>query len=489
MSMLMVVLASIVLVPQPTRLVEGTGTCPTGAVVRAVTDAAIPSEGYRLSVRPDEIVIASSDVAGRFYAEQTLAQLRDGAAYPCVEIEDAPAFRWRGFMLDEGRHFFGKEVVRRLLDAMAMHKLNVLHWHLTEDQGWRLDVPGLPELAKYGSVRPSSPRRGALLKRLPERYRFAIDQNTEPYGPYFYTRADLKEIVDYAAARHITVVPEVDLPGHTLSALAAYPNLACVPTNIVPRAAGTVWGIYPDVLCLGNDETVRFIEKVLDYVCEVFPSKVIHIGGDECPSVRWEKCPKCRARMAAEGLSKPGELQTWITRQMSAYLEKKGRRLMGWDEILNGELPKSAIGQSWRMASGEGAGHALVSGAAGAMRGHDMVMSPYRLTYYAIKQGLKDDPFARDGGVLTLEMAYSYDPLAGVPEEARARVLGGEGCLWSEYIWNEHDLAWRAWPRACALAEVLWSNPAPRDYADFRRRMDTHRPRLLRALINCAPME
>ena len=390
---------------------EGTGTCPTGAIVRAVTDAAIPSEGYRLSVRPNEIVVASSDAAGRFYAEQTLDQLRAGGAYPCVEIEDAPAFKWRGFMLDEGRHFFGKEVVRRLIDAMAMHKLNVLHWHLTEDQGWRIDVPGLPELAQYGSVRPSSPLRGALLKHLPRRYRFAIDQNTEPYGPYFYTRADLKEIVDYTAARHITVVPEVDLPGHTLSALAAYPNLACVPTNTVPRAAGTVWGVYPDVLCLGNDETVRF---------------------DERPSVRWEKCPKYRARMAKEGLSKPSELQTWITRRMSAYLEKKGRRLMGWDEILNGELPKSAIGHSWRMAAGEGAGHDLVSGAAGAMRGHDMVMSPYRLTYYAMKQGLKDDPFERGGGVLTLEKAYTHDPLAGVPEEARARVLGGECCLWSE---------------------------------------------------------
>lgn len=489
MQTLTLLLSAIALVPQPARLVEGTGTCPTGAVVRVVTDASVPPEGYRLSVRPDGIRITSSDAAGRFYAAQTLAQLMDGAVYPCVEIEDAPAFRWRGFLLDEGRHFFGKEVVLRLLDTMAMHKLNVLHWHLTEDQGWRLDVPGLPELAKYGSVRPSSPKRGASLRRLEGRYRFAIDQNTEPYGPYFYTRADLEEIVAAAAERHITVVPEIDLPGHTLAALAAYPELACQPTNIVPRAAGTVWGVYPDVLCIGNDAAVRFVEKVLDYVCEVFPSKVIHIGGDECPSVRWETCPKCRARMAQEGLAQPGDLQTWITRKMAAHLEKKGRRLMGWDEILNGDIPKSAIGQSWRMASGEGAGHALVSGADGAVRGHDMVMSPYRLTYFAMKQGLKDDPFERDGGVLTLAKAYSYDPLAGVPETARARVLGGEACLWSEYIWNEHDLAWRAWPRTCALAEILWTNPTPRDYADFRRRMQAHRPRLLRRLVNCAPLE
>lgn len=489
MNALIGALASIVLVPQPARLVEGAGTCPTNAAVRAVVDPSIPSEGYRLSVCPDGVVVASSDAAGRFYAERTLEQLGEGGSYPCVEIEDAPAFRWRGFMLDEGRHFFGKEVVRRLIDAMAMHKMNVLHWHLTEDQGWRIDVPGMPELVRYGSVRPSSPRRGAQLRRRPDGDGWTIEQNTEPYGPYFYTRADLKEIVDYAAARHVTIVPEVDLPGHAFAALAAYPALACAPTNIVPRAAGTVWGVIPDVLCLGNDETPRFIERVLDYVCEVFPSKVIHIGGDECPTVRWAKCPKCRARMAREGLAKPDDLQTWITRRMSAYLAKKGRRLMGWDEILNGELPKSAIGQSWRMEAGNGAGNGLVSGAAGAIRGHDMVMSPYRLTYFSLRQGLKDDPFVRGGEVLALEKAYAYDPLAGVPEEARARVLGGECCLWSEYIWNEYDLAWRAWPRTCATAEVLWTNPVPRDYADFRRRMETHRPRLLRKFVNCAPLE
>ena len=483
-----------VLVPMPREVTWREGTCPASAPVAERRDASVPKEGYRLTVAADGITVVSSDAAGAFYARQTLRQLAevDGARtnYPCCAIVDAPAFPWRGVLIDEGRHFQGKEMVKRMLDLMAYHKLNVLHWHLTEDQGWRLDVPGMPELAQYGSVRAESPCHGASLKRL-GRFRYASEaMDGTRYGPFFYTRADLDEVVAYACARHVTVVPEIELPGHSKGALAAFPALACFPENINPRLADSDWGITTDVLCVGNDETLRFLEKVLDYVCEVFPSEVIHIGGDECPTVAWEKCPKCQARMKAEGLSRPGELQNWITRKVADYLAKKGRRIMGWDEILNGDVPKSAIGQSWRTQNGNGAGNELVKGADGVARGHDMVMSPHTECYYSYDAGLKEDPFTRTGARLTLERAYAFDPLTGVADAHRVHVLGSEACVWGEYVWNLYDYDWRMWPRGCAMAEILWTYPESRDFAAFRRRIAAHRRRLIADFhVNCQPLE
>lgn len=486
-----IVLAAIALVPQPARLVEGTGTCPTGAVVRSVTDAAIPSEGYRLSVRPDEVVIASSDAAGRFYAEQTLDQLRDGDAYPCVEIEDAPAFKWRGFMLDEGRHFFGKEVVRRLIDAMAMHKLNVLHWHLTEDQGWRIDVPGLPELAQYGSVRPSSPLRGATLRRLPGRYGYAIDQNTEPYGPYFYTRDDLKEIVDYAAARHVTVVPEIEMPGHVRALLAAHPELSC--RGDVARVPRVAWSIDDDVLCVGNDGTLRLLKGILDEVCDLFPdAPYIHIGGDECPRVRWEACAKCRRRIREERLGDANGLQGWIVSQVVRHIEAKGRRAVGWDEVLAGDVPRSTVGMTWRSSQAEGAKTGYVSAREALRRGHEMVLTPNAQCYLSRRQFSSGDPhsyYSPTGPLITLETAYSFDPADGIPEAVRARILGGQASVWGEAVPNLHDFEWKTWPRACAIAESLWLGAAKPGFDDFLHRMKTHRDRLVAAGVMCAPLD
>ena len=487
-------LAAVALVPMP-RSVEWTdGTCPGTAAVVERTDAAVPKEGYRLEVAPGGITVVSSDAAGAFYARQTLRQLAEvkGAAtnYPCCRIVDSPAYPWRGVLIDDCRHFQGKESVKRTLDLMAYHKYNTLHWHLTEDQGWRLDVPGLPELVRYGAVRAESPCHGAALKHLGKfRYRSEAMDGTR-YGPFFYTPADVKEIVAYAAARHITVIPEIELPGHSLGAIAAYPNLTCFPEHITTRLAMSDWGISTDVLCVGNDEVLRFLEKVLDYVCEVFPSEVIHIGGDECPTLMWEKCPKCQARMKAEGLGKPGDLQAWITRRVADYLAKKGRRIMGWDEILNGDVPRSAIGQSWRTQNGNGAGNELVRGADGVARGYDMVMSPHTECYFSYDAGLKEDPFRRGGPVLDLARAYRFDPCTGVSAADRAHVLGSEACVWGEYTWNLYDFDWRLWPRGCALAEVLWTDPQPRDFADFRRRMADHRRRLITDFrVNCQPLD
>ena len=477
------------LIPMPRKVEWKVGKCPPGAAVSKTRDPSIPTEGYRLDVTPKGIAIASSDDAGAFYAEKTLAQLKlKGGDCPCVSIEDAPAFRWRGALLDEGRHFFGKETVKRMIDLLADYKFNVFHWHLTEDQGWRIDVPGLPELAKRGAMREQSPCHGARLKKVaPYDYRSSA-LNGEKYGPFFYTEADLREIVAYAKERHVTVVPEIELPGHAYGALAAYPNLACFPERI-GKAAASDWGIFRDVFCVGNDETVAFLEKVLDFVCDVFPSEVIHIGGDECPRVIWKECPKCQARMKAEGLKTEGELQAWITKKMAAHLAKRGRRVMGWDEILAGDVPTTAIGQSWRTNAKEGAGTEHVSAAAGALRGYDMVMSPHNLTYYSAPQGIENDPFLRGGGSLTLEKAYGFDPLAGVPESARSHVLGGQCCLWGEYLWNFFDLNWRMWPRAFAMSEVLWTYPSTRDFPAFEERAGEHRVRLLKQGINCAPLK
>jgi hexosaminidase len=371
---------------------------------------------------------------------------------------------------------------------MAYHKFNVLHWHLTEDQGWRIDVPGMPELVRYGSWRRQSPRHGSKLKSL-GKFRYQSELNGQKYGPFYYTGAELREVVAYAAARHVRIVPEVDIPGHMRAAIAAYPELTCFPTNVTERSAHCDWGISTEVLCIGNDETVKFLERVFDFICDVFPSEVIHIGGDECPRINGEKCPKCLARMKSEGYTDAGQLQGWITRRIAGHLAKRGRRIMGWDEILANDAPKSAIGQSWRTQGGDGAGTALMSGAEAARRGFDMVITPHSETYYDYGQGLKDDPFQYIGGNIPLERAYRFDPVAGVVPEARSRILGSQAQLWGGYIWNEYDLAWKMWPRACAMAEILWTGPAKKDFADFIGRMRTHRRRLIGMGVNCAPLE
>ena len=488
---------SLLPMPQKVEAKEGFFTAKedaTSVCMKEMVDASLPKEGYRLSVSPEGIAVCSSDSAGAFYARQTLLQLAektaDGWRYPCVEIKDFPAYRWRGVLLDEGRHFFGKETVRKLLDLMARYKFNVFHWHLTEDQGWRLEIPGYPKLTECGAMRRRSPAHGSILNcNRKDFIYFSTEMNTEQYGPFFYKAEDVREILAYAKERHIEVVPEIEIPGHAMSALGSYPEFACFPERIDAGAAAPDWGIFRDVYCMGNDSTVRFLEHVLDYVCELFPSQVIHIGGDECPRVNWEKCPKCQARMKAEGLKQEGDLQAWITRRMAEHLAKKGRRIMGWDEILNGDVPKSAIGLSWRRGAKEGAGTEHVSGAAGAEKGHDMVMTPHSLCYYSYLQGLKEEHFPRNGRTLSLQLAYTFDPVEGVPESARSHVLGGQCCLWGEYIWNYYDLFWRMWPRGFAMSEILWSAPKNRDFEDFKRRAAAERGRLVKMGINCAPLE
>jgi len=476
MNLLGIAIAAIALVPAPREQVWRDGTCDVAEKeVRFTRDPSLPSEGYRLDIAPGGVTVASADDAGAFYAMKTLKQLGTNAV-PCGTVRDWPAFRWRGLLLDEGRHFFGKETVKDLLDLMADHKLNVFHWHLTEDQGWRLAIDRFPELVKYGSVRPESPVHG--IRGIPGEYR----GNGQQYGPYFYTAADVREILAYAKERFITVVPEIEIPGHVRALLAAHPEFAC--RKDLPRVPRTMWAVEPDVLCAGNDDAIRFMEQVYDEVCKLFPGAYIHIGGDECPKDRWKECPKCQARIKSLGLKDEDALQAWVTRHFTEYLAKSGRRAVGWDEVLAGSPCPEVVVHTWHDAE-------LAEKA--ALAGHDVIVSaPWTLLYFSVPQGVKDDPFTylAPDLRLPLEKAYAVDPVSGISPDAKGRILGAECCVWSECVWNEYDLAFKLWPRACAFAEVVWTAPAaPRDFDGFKQRMETHRKRLIAAGVNCAPLE
>ena len=466
--------AAIEVVPMPNKAVEKPGVFKSGSgsfaeVARAAAfkkDASIPAEGYRLSVTPQGISIAASDDAGRFYAEQTLKQLGESSrgpktelSFPCVEIEDAPRFKWRGLLVDDCRHFFGKEEVKKILDAMAVHKMNVMHWHLTDDQGWRIEIKKYPRLTQIGSVRNGSPKRAGDVAKGEKKKGSRWVFDNKKYGPYFYTQEDIKEIVAYAAARHIKVIPEIELPGHAVAAVSSYPELGCTGKNPGVRWQ---WGISRDIFCAGNDKTVKFLEDVLDEVCALFPSDVIHIGGDEAPKHRWKKCAKCQKRIKDLGLAGEEGLQGWMTRHFTEYLAKKGRRAVGWDEVLAGNPGKDTIVMSWRGSKG---------GIAAAKRGNDVVMTPNNFCYLDYRQGLKNDPHEYIGGNVTLEKAYSLEPTAGIPAANAKHILGVQGNNWSEYTWTPRELEYKMWPRASALAEVMWTRPENKPgFENFRAR-------------------
>lgn len=504
------------LIPWPAKVSLGDGRLEN-ATIECTTDASLPPEGYRLSVGADGVKIASSDTAGRFYANQTLRQLKrlDGS-YPYVEIEDAPRFRWRGVQMDESRHFFGKVVVKKLLDTMAQYKLNVFHWHLTDGDGWRLDIPGFPELVKYGAVRPWSDAFGSQFAVVEGKFRRTggIDEGT--YGPFFYTENDVKDILAYAEERHIEVVPEIDFPGHFAAALAAFPGYACDPSAAsmrVPNCSnmGGMDGedvkrtlsldIARNVMCVGNDEAIALLEKVLSYVCRTFPSPYVNIGGDECPTACWRGCEKCSKRMKEEGLRDVSELQQWLTRHFVRFLESKGKRVMGYDEMLVGDVPRSVVGWYWRPERwfGREGMPGVRTMAQWTALGYDMVNCDWDYTYFYGAQGLDLDPFMYGhnvaigkrffgGDALSLEKVYSFDPARGVAAENLSHVLGGACSNWSEYTWNRYDFEWKLWPRGLAFAEVLWCGHAKPGFDDFLRRAAVERRRLIRRGVNCAPL-
>ncbi len=479
-------IAQLNLVPMPQKVIEREGELAVSSMKELSEkasfslDTSIPEEGYKLRVDADGVKIAFSGEAGKFYALQTLRQLarktENGVAAGFVEIEDAPRFKWRGVHWDDCRHFMGKEALMKCLNAMALHKLNVLHWHLTEDQGWRIEIKKYPLLTEKGSVRPGSPKPACLNTPGAGGWQ----NNNIKYGPFFYTQEDIKEIIAYAAKLHITIIPEVELPGHALAAISAYPELGCTGEELEPWWH---WGVSEHIFCGGSDKVVKFLEDVLDEVCALFPGPVVHIGGDEAPKKMWKTCPKCQARIKELGLAGEEGLQGWMTDHFTKYLAAKGKRAIGWDEVLDGEPGKETIIMSWRGAQG---------GIKAAARGNDAVMTPIDPCYLDNPQGLSSDPYEyiNYGFVDTLERCYAFDPAAGIPDDQKSHILGGQGNNWTEYTWYPNEYEWKMWPRMSALAECLWTEKEHKDWASFKARITALRPMLVGELkLNCAPIE
>lgn len=414
------------------------------------------SEGYRLSVESQKIELTAFDHAGLARCVQTFFQLLPPEAkgevpLPGVEIEDQPRFTWRGMHLDVARHFFPKENIYRYIELIALHKMNVFHWHLTDDQGWRIEIEKYPRLTEIGAWRKA--------------------ENGIRYGGY-YTQDDIREIVHFANRHHITIVPEIEMPGHCTAALAAYPEYSCSCGHFEVE---TNWGIFEDVFCPGKEETFEFIQNVLDEVIELFPGSYIHIGGDECPKTRWRTCPFCQERIRTEGLADENDLQSYFIKRIGSYLRSKGKKLIGWDEILDGDLSPDAAVMAWR---------GIERGVQAARRGHDVVMTPRSHCYFDYYQDDEGEPEAI-GGLLPLEKVYDFEPIPSElsPEEAK-HILGAQGNVWTEYMPDFKHVEYMALPRMCALAEVLWTPKERLDFENFRERLPYHLSRLDELKVN-----
>ncbi len=443
------------------------------------TNSSSMDEAYTLVASPDKVVISAAAPSGFMRGMQTLRQLLPPqilAAEPATEVEwtvpalsitDAPAFGWRGLHLDVGRHLFSLEFIKRFIDLLAFYKFNTFHWHLTEDQGWRIDIKKYPKLTEIGAWRQET-----VMPKTWDQY------DGKPYGG-FYTQDEIREVVAYAAERHITVVPEIELPGHGVAALAAYPELGCVGKDYQVR---TTWGIAEDIFCAGKDEVFAFLKDVFTEVIALFPSKFIHIGGDEAPKNRWKTCPDCQARIRAKGLADEHELQSWFIRQIESWLNEHGRQLVGWDEILEGGVAPNATVMSWRGSQG---------GIDAANAGHDVIMSPNTYCYldYYQSEDFDSEPPALPA-YLPLKQVYQF---VVIPEKIAAdkahHILGGQGNIWTEYIPTFTHLEYMAFPRAIALAEVLWNHPEDRDYDVFAARLKKHLTCLDVMNINYRPLD
>jgi hexosaminidase len=434
-------------------------------------------DAYTLKVAKEGITIEGDTYAGTFYGIQTLIQLLPTAAnatsktanfsVPFVTVSDYPRFNYRGMHLDVGRHFFPASYVKRYIDFIALHKMNYFHWHLTEDQGWRIEIKKYPELTSVGGY-----RNGTIIGHHP-----GTGNDNQRYGG-FYTQDEVRDVVKYAADRHITVVPEIEMPGHSSAAIAAYPWLSCFPdqeTNMGknPSEASKqqhgkkvqeTWGVFDDIFCAGKDSTFLFLQNVLDEVLTLFPSPYIHVGGDEAPKANWQKCPLCQARIKKEGLKDEHELQNYFITRMEKYLNSKGRTLIGWDEILEGGLAPNAVVMSWRGEKG---------GIEAARQKHNVIMTPGNPVYFDHSQ-IRNDDSLTIGGFNPLDAVYNYEP---VPKELTAEegkyVLGSQANVWTEYMGSPAKIEYMIFPRMSALSEVLWSPKEARNWEDFQKRMAT----------------
>lgn len=443
------------------KLTSHAGMPVDGAICLTLDLSDDNAEAYKLIVNDKRVCISGASEAGVFYGIQTLRKSLPVAQdinvnLSAVEIYDKPRFAYRGAMLDVARHFYTVDEVKTFIDMLALHNINRFHWHLTDDQGWRIEIKKYPKLMSVASE-----RKETVVGRW-----YSGIYDGKPYGGY-YTQDELRDVIDYAAKRHITIIPEVDLPGHMQAALTAYPELGCTGG---PYEVRTIWGVSQDVLCVGNDFTLQFVKDVLSEVADIFPSEYIHIGGDECPKVRWEKCPKCQERIKSLGLksdakhTKEQRLQSYMIQEAAKYLKEKGKRIIGWTEILEGGLVPDATLMSWIGESG---------GIEAAHQHHDVIMTPNTYLYFDYYQSKKveDEPLAI-GGYLPIEKTYNYEPMPKeLTEEEQQYIKGVQANLWTEYIPVFSQVQYMVLPRLGAAAEVQWTDPSKKDYKDFLRRV------------------
>lgn len=441
------------------------GKAKTGISLVLNAKAKLAPEAYEIVVDKRGVTVTGATAAGVFYGVQAIRkslpvlQSAESVELPAAKVEASPRFAYRGMMLDCSRHFFPAKFVKKYIDMIALHSMNRLHWHISDDQGWRFEVPGYPRLTEVGSKRAQT----------------VTGHNSEledgvPYGGY-YTDAEIRDIVKYAAERYVTIVPEVDMPGHMMAALAAYPELGCTGG---PYKTGEFWGVYRDILCAGNEKVYTFIEKTLDHICDLFPGQYIHIGGDESPRVRWEKCPKCQAKIAEQGLtdkdgmSKEARLQGYFAKRVQKYLENKGRKIIGWDELLGCDVDSTATIMSWRGAE---------PGAQGAKLGHDIIMSPNNALYfdhYQSKDTGSEPPAI--GGFSDVANVYNLEPVpADLAPSVKAHIKGVQANVWTEYIPYTNQVEYMVLPRMAALSEVQWLQPSEKNFEAFKKRVDSLR--------------
>lgn len=427
----------------------------SNAIILAVDSTMGHPEGYKLQITPEKVLLTGGSEAGVFYGIQTIHKalpiLKDGkvaAALPAGMVTDFPRFRYRGFMIDVGRHFFPVSYLKQMIDLMALHNINYFHWHLTEDQGWRIEIKKYPKLTEIGSKRDST----------------IIDWETKKFDgkPHsgFYTQDEAREIVRYAADRFITVVPEIDLPGHTTAALASYPELGCTGG---PYKVLCSFGVFPDVLCAGNDQTLQFTKDVLDEIMDIFPSEYIHIGGDECPKSRWEKCPKCQAKIKELGIkalpkhSKENQLQTYFMSELEKEINAHGRRMLGWDEVLEGGLTPNSTIMSWRGIQG---------GIEAARQHHDVIMTPIQRLYFS------NPRINKMTGFEWMNRVYNFEPVPAELTDAEKKfVIGTQGCIWTEWTADSTKMEWQILPRMAALSEIQWTLPEHKNFERFMERL------------------
>lgn len=411
----------------------------------------IPNEGYELELTIDKLLVFASSLSGHLYGLITFMQLFPAEIFsntkstispweaPCVSIKDSPQFGWRGMHLDCSRHFFNVEEVKRYIYWMALHKLNTFHWHLTDDQGWRFESKKYPKLTEIGSSR--------------------IEANGSKYGPFFFTQEQMKEVVSYAKTLCITVVPEIEMPGHSCAALAAYPELSC-GINL-PISVEHNWGIFEPNYCLGNPNTIQFLKDILDEAMEIFDSEYIHIGGDEVLPDYWLKCPKCQHVWQTNNIKTPMEYQCWFNKQIASFLNEKGRKMIGWDEILEKSLPKNNSIMAWNSSK---------TGQEAANMGYSVVLTPNECFYFDHCQFLKDDHHIYIGGMAKLNDVYTFDPYKNI--EKPELIIGVQANTWTERMPDFVDVQWKIFPRLCALSEVGWTKPELKDFSDFEKRLN-----------------